>query len=91
MEWFIEGQAFLRSYDLAPRPPPSPFSKRDRRHTGRLRKKDNLLTGDGVRGWAKNQNIEPQGSLALYKSFNALGVEERGPSDLNTFILSLLK
>ena len=24
IEWFIEGQAFFRSYDSAPRPPPSP-------------------------------------------------------------------
>jgi hypothetical protein len=29
----IEDQAFLRSYDLAPRPPPSPARKLDRRHT----------------------------------------------------------
>jgi hypothetical protein len=26
--------------------PPSPVSKLDRRHTGRLRKRDNLLTGE---------------------------------------------
>jgi hypothetical protein len=25
IEGFIENQAFLRSYDLTPRPPPSPF------------------------------------------------------------------
>jgi hypothetical protein len=25
IEWFIEGQAFSRSYDLAPRPPPPPL------------------------------------------------------------------
>ncbi len=33
-----EGQAFWRSYDLAPRPPPppSPISKLDQRHTGRV-------------------------------------------------------
>jgi hypothetical protein len=30
-------------------PPPSPVSKLDRRHTERLRKRDNLLTGEGVR------------------------------------------
>ncbi len=28
-------------------PPPSPVSKLDRRHTGRPRKRDNLLTGEG--------------------------------------------
>jgi hypothetical protein len=52
---FIEAQAFLRSYDSAQRPPPSPSpppfpgSKLDRLHTGRLRKKDNLLMGAGVK------------------------------------------
>ena len=30
-----------------PPPPPLPDSMLDRRHTGRLRKRDNLLTGDG--------------------------------------------
>jgi hypothetical protein len=43
-----EYQAFLPSYDLAP--PLSSFSKLDRRHTERLRKRDNLLTGEGGEG-----------------------------------------
>jgi len=30
--------------------PPSPVSKLNRRYTGRLRKRDNLLMGEGVRG-----------------------------------------
>ncbi len=40
IDWFIEGQAFLRSYNSVPCPPTSPslVSKLDRRHTGRLRK-----------------------------------------------------
>jgi hypothetical protein len=48
------GPGFL--YDVhgsAPRPPPPvPLSvtKLDQRHTGRLRKRDNLLTGEGGRG-----------------------------------------
>jgi hypothetical protein len=48
------------SYDLAPHPhpPPSPVSKLDRRHPGRPRKKDNLLsTGEregGGRGAKSN-------------------------------------
>ncbi len=29
IEWFIEDQANLRSYDLAPRPPPSTFSRQE--------------------------------------------------------------
>jgi hypothetical protein len=45
-EWFIDGQAFSRSYDLAHRPtpsqPPPPTSKVDQRHSGRLRKRDEL-------------------------------------------------
>jgi hypothetical protein len=53
IERFVEAQAFLRSYDPAPRPPPSPppfpGSKLDWRHTGRLRKRDNLLMGAGVK------------------------------------------
>jgi len=60
IERFIDGQAFSRSYDLAPpspQPPPtaptlSPVSKLRRRHTGRLRKRDNLPTGGG--GGAKS-------------------------------------
>jgi hypothetical protein len=51
---------------------PSPVSKLDRRHTGRLRKRDNLLTGEeeGVRGEAE-----------LYES-------ERAWSSVNHSILS---
>ncbi len=49
--WMIyRGQAFSRSNDLAPLLAPSPHhpvSKLARRHTGRLRNRDNLLTGDG--------------------------------------------
>ncbi len=46
------GPGYLASYDLAPPTPtysPFPFSKLDRRHTGRLRKRDSLLT-EGVGG-----------------------------------------
>jgi hypothetical protein len=53
---FIEDQASSSSYDLAPSypPPPSPVSKVDRRHTGRLRKRNNLQTGEGLRGWGRS-------------------------------------
>ncbi len=45
---FYRGPGFLAViYDLAPPPPPLPFSKLDRRHTERLRKRDNLLTWEG--------------------------------------------
>jgi hypothetical protein len=45
----MEGQAFLRSYDSAPRPPyaPSPVSKLDWRDTGRLRKRAQLADWRG--------------------------------------------
>jgi hypothetical protein len=47
------GPGFLAVYDLDPPPsphPPSPVSKLDRRHTGRLRKRENFLTGEGTGG-----------------------------------------
>jgi hypothetical protein len=54
----IEELSFYQSYDLAPppppHPPPSPSSKLDRRHAGRLRKRDNLLTGEGGGRGAKS-------------------------------------
>ncbi len=55
IKWFTEDQAFSPSYDVAPRPPPSPspVSNIDRRHTGRLRMRDKLLTGEGGRGWGE--------------------------------------
>jgi hypothetical protein len=47
------GPGFPRFYDLAPRPPsPLPDSKLAQWHTGRLTKRDNLLTGEGG-GWAE--------------------------------------
>jgi hypothetical protein len=56
-----------------PSPPPHlPVSKLDRRHAGRLRKGDKLLTGDELRGWFRSRIIRPQErklSLVLYKSF----------------------
>jgi hypothetical protein len=49
IEWYIENQAFSRSYDLAPPlSPPLPSVCFDRRHTGRLRKRNNLLTVEGM-------------------------------------------
>jgi hypothetical protein len=47
-ELFIENQPFSRSYDWAPQPyTPSSVSNLDRRQLRRLRKRDNLLTGEG--------------------------------------------
>ncbi len=50
--------------------PPSP------RHTGRLRKRDNLLTGERAgRGRGRSQIIRLRKSLVLFKSFNTPCVE----------------
>ncbi len=43
-------------FGSSPSPPPSPVSKLDRRHTGRLRKKDNLLTEEGGGGAGEGPN-----------------------------------
>ncbi len=62
---------------LALPPLPSTVAKVGRRHTGRLRKRDNMLTGEREMGWARSQIIRPQETLALYKAFNTLCL---GPS-----------
>ncbi len=52
-ELFKKVQAFTLSNDSAPPPPPSPpplVRKLDRRRTERLRKRDNLLTGEAGGG-----------------------------------------
>ncbi len=71
---FIEAQAFWRSYDSAPRPPPPPFpgSKLDRRHTGILRQRDNFLTGRGVMGAGVEPNNTTARSLGPLWSVNPL-------------------
>ncbi len=43
-------------------------SKLDRRQTGRLRKRDNLLTGKGWRVWARSRITRPQENLVLYQT-----------------------
>ncbi len=74
-EWFIEDQAFLLSFDSASHPPPPPLYPLQAacylsflvfmcvacRAYWRER-------GRG-RSWARNQNIPPVETLALYKSF----------------------
>jgi hypothetical protein len=54
--------------------PPSTVSKLERRHTGRLRKRDNLLKGERMRD--RTQIIQQQESLVIYKSFNTLWCRE---------------
>ncbi len=66
IELFIVDQAFSPSYDLAP-PTPSPLSlsKLDRGHTGRLRKTDNFMTGEGM-GTGEEPNLRRRKSPVLH-------------------------
>jgi hypothetical protein len=60
-------------YPPPPPPPISPDSKLDRIQTGRLKNRDNLLTGEAGRGKEPNhKSLIPQESLVLYTSFNTL-------------------
>ncbi len=61
--------------DLAPSHLPHlPVGQLDQWHTGRLRKRDNLLMGGWGWGWERSQIIRQRENLVLYKSFNALCV-----------------
>ncbi len=64
----------LRKTWLLPHPPPFPVSSLSLFLSfgvskGELRKKDNLLTGEG-RGWGRSQNTRQRASLVLYNSFS---------------------
>jgi len=52
--------------------PPSPIWKIDWRQTGRLRNRDNLLTGEGLRGAGEVPNHTTTRKLVFYKSLNTL-------------------
>jgi hypothetical protein len=66
---YIEDLALLPSYATAHFP--SPVSKLDRRHTGRLGKRDNFLTGEGGSGDGA-KFIQRRESLVLYNTLNTL-------------------
>ncbi len=63
-------------FDADPGPTFQFFADSDPQHcrlyTGRLRKSDNFLTGDGGRVWGRSQIIRRRESLVSYKSFNTL-------------------
>jgi hypothetical protein len=71
IERFIEGQAFLRSSDLAPRPPPPPPAWPA---THRKTEKDRHIADErgGGEGVDAEPNHRPRESLALCKSFSTL-------------------
>ncbi len=80
-ERFIEGQAFSQSYNLAPTPPPPPVpSVSDRRHKGRLRKRNNLLrgTGEGVGEESNHTTAKKPGPVKMIQYF--LGIWASGQS-----------
>jgi hypothetical protein len=84
IECFIEDQEFSPLYNLAlpTTPPPSTVSKVNRRHTGRLTKRDNLLTGvGGGGGGGRSQVTPPQERLVLYKSLYTLWSYPKGGLD----------
>jgi hypothetical protein len=68
------GPGFIADNLAPPSPPtPSPGSKLDKRYIGRLRKRENLLTGEGRGGRRIAESIiRPKERLVLYKSFNTL-------------------
>jgi hypothetical protein len=80
IEWFIEDQAFLRSYDSAPRPPHYLLSPVSRQQVASLSQSScvspvELTDGKGgERGWAWSWIKLPQESLDLYKSFITLWI-----------------
>jgi hypothetical protein len=55
-----------------PIPSPSPVSGSSRRHTAKLRKRDNLLTGGGGGDWVGEGPNTTAREPALYKSLNTL-------------------
>ncbi len=56
IEWFIEGRAFSRSYDFAPRPSPHPTPLPLLNSTGDTQEdwaRENLMAGEWEGGWAE--------------------------------------
>ncbi len=60
IEWFIEDQAFLRSYDSAPRPPSSVAGR--------------AYWREGGEGGARSQIMRPRESLAICKRSHSLAL-----------------
>ncbi len=75
--WFIKYQTFLRSYDSAHRPPPSPLpvSKLPLFLSLLVCRWSSLLTREERRVWGREPNHVTAGKPALWKSFNNLCVQ----------------
>jgi hypothetical protein len=66
--------------------PPSPLSRQKARpatHRKTEKERQNLLTGEGRRGWARSRIMRPQDSLRLYRPFNTLCAYPRHPTLLS--------
>jgi hypothetical protein len=72
IELFIEDQAFLWSYDSAPRPPPPPLSHLQLVSLCQSSCVSPIELTDRRRGWARSQIIRQRGSLTLYKILNTI-------------------
>ncbi len=69
------GLGFLEVVRFGSSPTPSPVSITSTwRHTGRLRKRDNFVRGEGERGCGRSRIMRPQESLFVNKSFYTLWV-----------------
>ncbi len=94
IEWIMEDQAFLCSYESAPRPPPPPSlpSATCFSYSVYLCARSSLLAGGGM-GWARSQTRRPRDSLPLDKSFNTLWCHlsalRSGDASLLFFVLIL--
>ncbi len=75
IELFIDDQAFSRLCDFAPRLPfvPLPSVNFYRRHRGRLRKRENLLTREGVKGVGEEPNHTKDCSSINHSTLSACG------------------
>jgi hypothetical protein len=77
IERFLEGQAFSRSYDSAPRPPPlSPDSKLDTGAHSKTEKERQLLMGEG--GGRGGRGAESYDRKKAWPSINHSILSESG-------------
>ncbi len=72
-DWMIfRGPSFLAVVWFGSSPTHFSLSKLDRRHKGRLLKRDNLMRGEVGRGWVGSWIMRAKENLVLYKWINTL-------------------
>ncbi len=72
---------------MAPPPPPSPVSKVDGRHTGRLRKRDNFL-GEGNVKEAKSYDCEKAFYSIMNQIISGVDCSTRSPPGKVTVVVT---